>query len=241
MQSHNGNRDDNSTIPLEVKEYTYKTLPSEMIATSDPMPPLQMISHPVAVESVESETTHGSSFPGLTNLEDTADVYETVPDVIQPSMVVDFVQNRLQGADFEEICEMGREAMDMRKISNIVIGQLAVEVEGRYGEDAIGSFSKEIGLNKQTVTQYRWVAKAFPGLTAYNGLSYTHYRLAAGTDKPQEWIDKAIENNWNGAQLKAKIDGKKLISESDQTNIQLILLEKDIDTGIILSKTILYP
>lgn len=176
----------------------------------------------------------------VTNMEDTADVLERVPDVIQPSMVVDFVTNRLQEADFDEICEMGREAMDMRKISNIIIGQLALEVDSRYGEDAIGSFAKEIALNKKTVSQYRWVARAFPGLTAYNGLSYTHFRLAAGTDKPQEWIDEATKNNWNAAQLKAKIEGRKIASESDYSNIELILLEKDVDTGIILSKTILY-
>src|SRR5690606_13607401 len=125
---------------------------------------------------------------------------------------------RLQEADFDEICEMGREAMDMRKISNIIIGQLALEVDSRYGEDAIGSFAKEIALNKKTVSQYRWVARAFPGLTAYNGLSYTHFRLAAGTDKPQEWIDEATKNNWNAAQLKAKIEGRKIASESDYSN-----------------------
>lgn len=164
-----------------------------------------------------------------------------IPDMIQPAMVVDFVQNKLYGAGFEDICEMGREAMDMRKISSIIIGQLAVEVESRYGEDSLGEFAKEIGLRKSTVSQYRWVAKAFPGMTAYNGISYTHYRLAAGTDKPQEWINKAIENNWNSAQLKAKIEGGKIITETDFSNIQLLLLEKDLDTGIILSKTILYP
>jgi hypothetical protein len=161
-------------------------------------------------------------------------------DVIQPSMVVDFVAHRLKSAAFEDICEMGREAMDMRKISNIIIGQLALEVDNRYGEDAIGAFAKEIALNKSTVEQYRWVAKAFPGLTAYNGLSYTHFRLAAGTQEPQEWIEKATENNWNSAQLKAKIEGRKIIGESDESNIQLLLIEKDIDTGIILSKTVLY-
>jgi len=162
-------------------------------------------------------------------------------NIIQPASIMDFINNHLQRADFEDICEMGREAMDMRSISNIIIGQLAMEVDTRYGEDGLGEFAKEINMRKSTINQYRWVAKAFPGLSAYgDGLSYTHYRLAASTKTPQRWIDKAIEENWNSAQLKAKIEGKKLAYESDNTNIQLILLEKDLDTGIILSRTILH-
>ena len=161
---------------------------------------------------------------------------ESPPEVIQVGVITEHINNNLQNLDFNDICELGREAMDLRKFTNIVIGKLALEVESRYGEDSIGEFSKEVGLRKDTINQYRWVASHFPDLKTYGDLSYTYYRIAAGTEEPHKWIQRAVDNNWNVTQLQIMIDGKKLRHECEHLEVERTLIDKCVDCRTILVK-----
>ena len=159
-------------------------------------------------------------------------------EILQPGVISHNLENNLHNLDFNDICELGREAMDLRKFSNIVIGRLALEVEARYGENSIGTFSKEVGLRKSTVNQYRWVSSRFPDLKTYGDLSYTYYRIAAGTDTPEKWIEQAVENNWTVTQLQLKIEGKNLRHECKHEHRQKITIDKCVDCNTILNKEI---
>lgn len=159
------------------------------------------------------------------------------PEIIQVGIISNYLNNNINQLDFDEICDIGREAMDLRKFTNIVIGRLALEVESRYGEDSLGEFAKELGLRRNTVNQYRWVAASFPDIKTYGDLSYTHYRIAAGTSEPKEWIEKAVDNNWNITQFQIKTEGKALSSECDHKRTQKVVIDKCLDCNTIISRT----
>lgn len=171
----------------------------------------------------------GSSLPVEVN---------TLPEIINVGFISEHLDNNLENLDFNDICELGREAMDLRKFTNIVIGKLALEVESRYGENSLGEFAKEVGLRKNTVNQYRWVAAHFPELKTYGDLSYTYYRIASGTEDPQGWIQQAVDNNWNVTQLQMKIDGKQLRHECKHEQIEKIVIDKCVDCRTILARQI---
>ena len=161
-----------------------------------------------------------------------------IPQIVQVDMISNFLDERIEFMDEEEIFEIGREARNLRDFSNIVIGRLALALQTRYGEDSIRTFAEQIGLKAGTVAQYRWVAKAFPLLKSYDGLSFSYYRIAAGTNSPQEWIDKTVENNWNVTQLEKKIKGKKLASECEHAVQKTVKITRCDDCGVITKREI---
>lgn len=162
---------------------------------------------------------------------------QKIPDIIQAGYINEFLDTKLENMDELEIFEMGREARNLHDFSAFVIGKLALSLAKRYGENSIQRFSEEIGLKPTTVAQYRWVAKSFPELKSYSeGLSFSYYRLAAGTNNPQGWIDKAIDNNWNVTQLEKKIKGQLLASECSHKNTVVYEIHQCDDCGVVISR-----
>ena len=108
------------------------------------------------------------------------------------------VLERVKSVDFswEEACEMGLAARRMRNLSNWVIGQIAKGIEAKWGEDRLGEFASLLGFKKTTILQYRWVIDRFPtGFLPDNDISWTIYRLAAGTENPQQTVNEIIDKH----------------------------------------------
>jgi len=136
---------------------------------------------------------------------------------IQKPILVRYL-DRLEEFGWEELCEFGRQARFMRDVCNWWIGKVALTVIKKYGEDKLGDFAREIGLKKVTIEQYRWVVSKFgpdykPDEEHY--LSWSYYRLAAGTGEPAEWIEKTINNDWTVIELEKKIKGLPIPKECD--------------------------
>ena len=117
------------------------------------------------------------------------------------ALVYDFkkqVVARIDSPDWtwEEAMEMGLAARNMRDISNWIIGMVAHGIERRWGKDRVGDFANTLGFKKKTIEQYRWVVERFgvnyePG----EGYPWSYYRLAAGTENPEETINKIIDED----------------------------------------------
>lgn len=99
---------------------------------------------------------------------------------------------------WEEACEMGIAARNLRDLSNWVIGQIAFHVQIKWGEKSMADFAKILGFQRQTVEQYRWVIKQFgEEYRPTEGLPWSFYRLAAGTKNPKETINKIIDEGYS--------------------------------------------
>jgi len=85
---------------------------------------------------------------------------------------------------YEELCDEGREAASQGDRNRFKIGDLACEVETRYGEHTIIDFAKAIGTAVKSVTTYRTVCRLYIFsrreifLTDNPMLTYTHLRDA---------------------------------------------------------------
>lgn len=99
------------------------------------------------------------------------------------------------------------------------LGKLAAECVSGYGEGAIQKLAIEIGVSYIALRQYRWIYEHIESVTAvtnskvrdYIGhLSFTHLRLLAGTNNPQELVEEAIKNDWSINQLAVAIKQNKL-------------------------------
>lgn len=115
---------------------------------------------------------------------------------------------------WEEACEMGLMARNLRDLSNWVIGTVALGIETKWGIDRLGEFAKMLGFERSTVEQYRWVVRSFPdGYLPQFGLPWSFYRLAAGTDKPKEVINQIIDQSLNYNDAKRFVSGVPIARE----------------------------
>ncbi len=160
------------------------------------------------------------------------------PEIIQVGFINRYLDQKLESLNYDEICEVGREARNLRDFSNIVIGRLALSVEKKYGETTLKDFANNLQMDVSTVSQYRWVASKFPEARSYNGLSYSYFRLAAGTQEPQEWIKKAVDNNWNVNQFRKKIKGELLANECSHDKLITIVIEKCDTCGVTIKREV---
>jgi len=113
---------------------------------------------------------------------------------------------------------------------NWLRGDIAIAVTELYNKDKeehgkskiIDEFLTMTGEARSTFSQYRWVASTFEDdLIRKLPVTWTHYRVCAAADNPEEWLKKAHDNKWSCG---------KLIEE-----IKSVKLDKDIDNGLVCS------
>lgn len=123
---------------------------------------------------------------------------------------------------WDEACEMGISARNMRDLSNWIIGTVALGIETKWGEDRLGEFARIIGLNKNTVSQYRWVVKKF-GLDydVIYGLPWSYYRLAAGTEYPEETIEQFHDRSMSITEAERFVKGLPLVPSKNKTSFSI--------------------
>lgn len=110
------------------------------------------------------------------------------------------ILERLKASDltWEEVCEMGLAARNLRDLSNWVIGQVAFHIQIKWGEKSMSDFAKVLGFQRATIEQYRWVIKQFGAeYKPTEGLPWSFYRLAAGTANPKEAIKTMADEGYS--------------------------------------------
>jgi hypothetical protein len=72
--------------------------------------------------------------------------------------------------------------------------------------DILQSLAESVREPKDSLRSYLWVSRAFPdGSIRHKGLSWSHYRAAAGSEKPIHWIEIAVNENLSVRQLNYRI------------------------------------
>lgn len=122
--------------------------------------------------------------------------------------------------------------------SQVGLGLLALKVEKDYGKDKFGQFALEIGVDKGTLRNYRWVVFVFIQkvirltfssseeilLEKINekkrNLSFSHLQKIVGTDNPEQWLEKTIKNNYSVSDLKIALNELKSESSSLDKKIE---------------------
>lgn len=116
-------------------------------------------------------------------------------------------KEELDNLNYEDFVSRATTLREVEDVSQWLQGDLYAAFESKYASteektDFIAQFSSDIGKSVSTVKQYAWVSKKFPLRSQRDtGLSWSHYRRAAGMDDPMKWINKSVTENWTVAKL----------------------------------------
>lgn len=119
--------------------------------------------------------------------------------------------------NLETLAQEYRSILGTEKTSNWQRGEIALQVLSLHNEDksagTLDVFLRTTGESKTLLYQCSWVVKAFreyPEAVKLPGLSWSHYRTAAGAPDPEHWISKAFEGEWTVKRLKDEMDAAKV-------------------------------
>lgn len=95
---------------------------------------------------------------------------------------------------------------------------LAAAMVGKYGRKTTQMIATDVGFSASYVRQLVATSVAFPEPEKRaKDLSFSHHRIAAMTENPEQWIDLASQNALSVAELKEAIKATKdKISEAEQ-------------------------
>lgn len=122
--------------------------------------------------------------------------------------------------DLENLAVEYRSILGTEKASNWKRGEIALAIRTLHAESpkekVIQKFLQATGESRSLFNQSAWVVEKFAGssLTSLPGLTWSHFRAAAGTSDPEGWIKKAYDKDWS---IKALIDA--ISAEKDQEKI----------------------
>lgn len=122
---------------------------------------------------------------------------------------------------WEEYLTLGMEARADKDNCQWKLGDLALLVAKDYGKDSIGKYSYAIGVERKTLMNYRTIASRFTRQTReqYRKLSFSHFSALSALEKPEAWLEKADNNDWNVETLRKSVkDAYKGIIEVKLTN-----------------------
>jgi hypothetical protein len=123
------------------------------------------------------------------------------------SSLVSVSQAKMDSWDWEQFVSTGLVAREYKDFSQWILGRLALGVTTKYGENVLGKFAFEVGLNLKTMQRYRWVVKNFPKVQADDTkrLPFYAYEAMVTLENPQEWIDRAASEDWSPYTLVEKV------------------------------------
>jgi hypothetical protein len=84
------------------------------------------------------------------------------------------------------------------------LGDALLYGENRFGEQ-FAQAASETGYSEESLRGFLWVASRVPPHVRRLTLSWSHHQVAAGTDKPAEWLDAAEECSWTVRELRHAI------------------------------------
>lgn len=99
-------------------------------------------------------------------------------------------------------------------------------VETRYSDHSLEKFCSAHGVATHTAYRFRRIYAAFPPSERVLDLSLAHHYVAATTDEPKKWLDKAAKKAWSVRDFMeevAKATQKALPSNGDGT--------EDVESG----------
>lgn len=133
-------------------------------------------------------------------------------------------------AEYEEKIEQYKKAMNSEDDARWKKGDLALDVEVKYGQRKLQQFSKDVGEEYNTLRIYRKVSGEFKKdmRTTFSDLTWTHFFIAGMTDNPSEWLSSAKKEGLTTRQLKEKIREKKEPISETRREVTSLSLNKHV-------------
>lgn len=111
--------------------------------------------------------------------------------------------------EFNDYVSLALQAREKRDDYQWLLGDIANEVRVFYGDDSIGKLACEIGVKKSSLMTYRVVSRTFGPGKRITEIPFTLHQICAYTDKPEEWLHKAADNNFTCDKLVYEIKQSK--------------------------------
>jgi len=141
---------------------------------------------------------------------------ESEPHPYKPPMRVVYMPTSLEFPDdltYEEWTQVGLFLAGMTQSMPWWIGDWLLAGEFKYGEK-FAQAASETGLKEERLQQYQWVSEHIQSCTRaqFSGLYWTHFRQVAhlDTEKQQEWLQRAQDENLTTSELHLAIHAKEL-------------------------------
>lgn len=119
-----------------------------------------------------------------------------------------------QKISWEEAVSIGLELREGKDMSQWNLGDLALKVEKDYGVDSLAKLAIEININKNSLSQYRRVSRAFPPKTRSKILSHRHHLILAGSEDRFKLLKECEDNGTTTSQL------EMMFSHNPQTKME---------------------
>jgi hypothetical protein len=106
--------------------------------------------------------------------------------------------------DWEEAVTEGIEARKSQDKAQWKLGDLACALVTTYGGRTLAKYAEEIGVEFNTLQEYRRVAGTFEKSTRVDNLTWSHHRTAAAWNNPGQWLSHAVKGKWSVETMKAE-------------------------------------
>lgn len=110
---------------------------------------------------------------------------------------------------WESAVSLGLELREVKDNSQWKLGGLAEDVCNDFGGRSLKQFSLDISIPYNSLREYRRVYNVIPKEDRLPHLSYRHHQLAANTEEPRAWLEKASDNQWSSELLALEINKSK--------------------------------
>jgi len=138
---------------------------------------------------------------------------------------------------WEELVSLGLGLREDKDKTQWQLGDLALQVEKDYGDDSLGKFSVEIGINKSTLATYRTCSGFYPKALRdkFARLGHAFFQTAmrnASIEMATDWLEEADNNNWSCEGLRIEMDDKKDETANKKMDKMFSAIDKLIETVV---------
>jgi len=105
------------------------------------------------------------------------------------------------------------------------IATQAAYMLAKYGRGAATKLARETGVSASYIRCLAVTVRAFPEGIRNPALTTTHHRIAAQTESPKVWLQRAAENKWSVRQLQEAIKGRHV---DEEYRVQVERLENSV-------------
>lgn len=106
-----------------------------------------------------------------------------------------FIDNLIE---WDDLVMVGQEVRTLKDVSQWYLGDLARQVIKKYGENSLGKYARDIGVNDKSLSEYRRVARYFPRKKdRIPLLSFSHHQRALKAEDPRKALLEAHDNDWS--------------------------------------------
>lgn len=183
----------------------------------------------------------------------------SVPDIdrrgLLHAQMMETYRVNMDDLGWAEFCTLWESLEDVADTVQWGKALLCAAVDARYGEEAIKSFASELGIGESTAYRYRRTFYAFPRVEdRYADLAFGHHALAATTNDPHYWMEKAslhemstyaLEKDIRKTQQQTKAAlveaAKKAIESGGEEQIEEIVLPPNHQVPLAAARPASYP